>query len=95
MPKATATTPHGVWSALRLARTNSGRTLTGLADVTGYSLSHLSDLERGRRLPSPEAIRRLADALNVPMTMLDRSKPADAAELRDLIREIVREEMSA
>lgn len=92
MQKATTVTTHGVWDALRDARTSRGRTLTALAADTGYSLSHLSDLERGRRLPSPQAVRRIADALKVPMTLIDRSRHN---ELREMVREIVREELSA
>jgi len=92
MNKATAVTPHGVWASLRDVRSDRGRTLTALADATGYSLSHLSDLERGRRLPSPEAVRRIADALNVPMTVIDRSRQT---ELREMVREIVREELAS
>lgn len=63
------------------------------------SLSYLSDLERGRQLPSAEATRKLAKALNVPISVLERERYVDAEgndiALRELIRQIVREELAA
>ena len=39
-------------------------TLQALAERTIVSLSHLSDIERGRRLPSLEALDSIARGLN-------------------------------
>lgn len=90
-------TPHGVWTQLRRARTDGNWTLTHLADAAGISLSYLSDLERGRQLPSPEAVRKLAVALNMPVSLLERERHVDEngadIALCELIRRIVQEEL--
>ena len=43
-----------------------GVSLRGVARSAGLSPAHLSDIERGRRLPSETAMRRIFDALAVP-----------------------------
>lgn len=93
-------TQHGVWHELRVIRTKDGTSLTALAAMCepSMSLSYLSDLERGRQLPSPDATRRLAAALNVPISVLERKRHVDSdgneIALRELIRQIVREELA-
>lgn len=42
------------------------------------SLGYLSDLEAGKRSPNPRIIKRLARALNVPMSMLEPRRDAAA-----------------
>lgn len=90
--------PHGVWHELRIIRTKDGQTLTGLAEAAQMSLSYLSDLERGRQMPSAEVVRKLALALNVPVSVLERRRHTDGdgadIALRELIREVVREELA-
>lgn len=54
-----------------------------LADATGYSAEYLRLLWIGRRRPTPAAIRRLADVLRVPYSVLepgprDNDTPTDA-----------------
>jgi transcriptional regulator with XRE-family HTH domain len=56
--------------ALRVIRERSGLSLTELARTAGISQPHLSNLERGRRQASPATVRRLADALRVPVPAL-------------------------
>lgn len=92
---ATTSHPHGVWTNFRVVRTKDGQSLTDLHHKTGISLGHLSDLENGRRLPTPQILKKLAKALNVPVSVLERksSSDADATALRDLIRDVVREEL--
>lgn len=94
----TSRNPHGVWHELRVNRTKDGRSLTALAADAEMSLSYLSDLERGRQLPSADAVRKLAVALNVPISVLERERRVDAdgndIALRELIREVVREELA-
>lgn len=50
-------------------------------------------------MPSADATRRLAAALNVPVSVLERKRHVDAdgneIALRELIRQIVREELAA
>lgn len=92
MPKRDSN-PYGVWHELRVLRTKDGQSITSLAAQAQMSLSHLSDLERGRQLPSAEVVRKLAVALNVPRSVLERDRRTDDAgnsvALRDLIREVV------
>ncbi|MCU1589236.1 MAG: family transcriptional regulator [Frankiales bacterium] len=45
---------------------------TQLAKAAGISLGYLADLESGRRKGNPAVIGKLADALNVPTSMLER-----------------------
>ncbi|AMU20836.1 helix-turn-helix domain-containing protein [Mycobacteroides abscessus] len=90
-------TPHGVWTELRVNRDKNGDSLTSLASRSKISLSHLSDLERGRRLPTPDIYKKLSRALNVPISVLERKKRVDDegndVALIELIRKIVREEL--
>lgn len=90
---------HGVWTEFRVFRTKDGQSLTDVHNATGLSLGHLSDLENGRRLPTPATLKKIARALNVPMSALERQAYTDAAgndvALCDLIRAIVREELDA
>lgn len=66
--------------ALRALRERSGLSLSDLARLAGISQPHLSNLERGHRRPSPATLRRLADALKVPVLALvadpDGAEPA-------------------
>lgn len=57
--------------ALRVLREKDGHSLTSLAALTGYSLGYISDLEKGRRQGNPGVIKTLADALNVPLSVLE------------------------
>lgn len=51
---------------LRGMRETAGLTLRGLAARVGLvDISHLSRIERGKGVPSPELVGRLADALEV------------------------------
>lgn len=101
---ATTSHPHGVWTAFRVLRTKDGQSLTDIHRATGLSLGHLSDLENGRRLPTPQVLKKIARALNVPVSVLERTQPVEPqptgnaisdADLQDLVRRIVREELDA
>lgn len=58
---------------LRVIRQKDGHSLTSLAQAAGMSLGYLSDLESGKRKPNPRMIRKLADALKVPYSVLEPS----------------------
>lgn len=59
------------WDELRQQRTEvRGISLRALAARSGYSPTHISDLEKGRREPTDEVYRRLAKALRVPRYVL-------------------------
>ncbi|SPX87634.1 helix-turn-helix domain-containing protein [Mycobacteroides abscessus] len=98
MATVRTTQPYGTWTELRVMRTKDGMDLTTLASLSGLSLSYLSDLERGRRLPNAKVLKQVAKALNCPVSVIQRTKYQDDAgrdlELRELIREIVREEIA-
>ncbi|WP_314738528.1 helix-turn-helix domain-containing protein [Mycobacteroides abscessus] len=97
MPSASH--PHGVWTEYRVVREKDGSSSTEVHRRTGISLSHLSDLENGRRMPTPDVLKKLARALNCPVSVLERERRVDEngndVALADLIREIVREELAA
>lgn len=67
------TTPR-TWIELRVLREKDGHSLTSLARAAGMSLGHLSDLENGKREPTPAVLKKLALALNVPMSVLEKHR---------------------
>ena len=73
MPQTTTGTvrnrTHVDGDLLRRRRIEAGLRIVDLADKASSTLSHVSDIERGRRQPSPPLLSRIADAL--------RCKPAD------------------
>lgn len=86
---------YGVWDQLRVIRTKDGQSLAELSRTSGVSLGYLSDLEGGHRWPNSTQVKKLARALNVPVSVLERTRTADSdgnsVALRELIREVVRE----
>lgn len=64
--------PHGPWHELRVIRSRTGLSGAALAREAGIARSYLSQLETGERWPNPTVIRKLADALKVPYTVLER-----------------------
>lgn len=68
-------------SALRLLRERSGYSATQFAEKLGISLTYLGDIEAGRRTlkRNPDLIRRFADELQVPFTMLMKAAPGEVA----------------
>lgn len=68
----------GVWQELRIIRERSGWSSAELAKEAGITPSLMSMLENGKRWPTPRATKRLAEALKVPYTVLER--PAEEKE---------------
>jgi transcriptional regulator with XRE-family HTH domain len=64
--------PYGVWKELRILRERFGWTSALLSEKSGVPKSYLSQLENGVRWPTATVTKRLADALRVPYTMLER-----------------------
>lgn len=60
--------------ALVVLREKDGHTKTSLAAKAEMSLGYLADLESGRRKGNPAVIKRLAAALNVPVSMLEKRR---------------------
>lgn len=85
----------GIWQELRVVRTKDGQSLAELSRTSGVSLGYLSDLEGGHRWPNATQLKKIATALNCPVSVLERHRNADSdgnsIALRELIRDIVRE----
>lgn len=60
--------------ALTVLREKNGDSKTSLAERAGMSLGYLADLEKGRRKGNPDVIARLAVALNVPKSLIERRR---------------------
>lgn len=92
---ATRISEFGVWDQLRVTRTKDGHSLASLSKTAKISLGYLSDLEGGHRWPNPTQVKKLALALNCPVSTLERQRATDSEgnsiALRELIRSIVRE----
>ena len=58
------------------AREWARMTRTELAKEAGLSLSLLSEIESGTRNATPEKLGRIAEALNCPVSMLERKRVA-------------------
>ncbi len=62
--------------ALKDFREARGLTVTELARRSGTTQSHVSNIEAGRRVPSLDLIRALAEALNVNLLSIASSEIA-------------------
>lgn len=74
------TKQHHTWIELRVLREKDGHSLTSLAKAADMSLSYLSDLENGRREPNARMTKKLAVALNVPVSVLEKARRIEAGE---------------
>lgn len=85
----------GIWQELRVIRTKDGHSLSSLATEAKISLAYLSDLEGGHRWPNPTQVKKLAVALNCPVSVLERTRnvtgDGESVALRELLRDVVRE----
>ena len=71
-------TDESFGTRLRTARRRRKLTLKQLSDLARLSVSFLSDLERGRTLPSAQSIQRIADALELsPSALLEEVRFGD------------------
>jgi transcriptional regulator with XRE-family HTH domain len=68
--------------ALKILRIKDGSSVSVLARRVGISVQYLCDIESGHRKlkRNPALIKRLAEALNVPTSMLELRTPAPADE---------------
>lgn len=62
------------WVQLRVLRTKDGHSITSLSKAAGISVSYLSELESGSREPNARMTKKLAAALNVPMSVLEKHR---------------------
>ena len=79
-------TPSGnaaLGARLRELRKKKGLKLVALANKSGVSLAYVSEVERGRKLPSLEILDRLAGALGLSiLDVLDGVEPYDRVNVR-------------
>jgi transcriptional regulator with XRE-family HTH domain len=58
--------------ALTAIRSKDGMTKKQLADAAEISLQYLCDIEAGRRGAKPDVLKRIAGALNVPVSAIEQ-----------------------
>lgn len=61
-----------VGAALREERRRQGLTLARLAEASGVSMQHVSDVERGRKDPSSEVLAAITGALGISVFDIGR-----------------------
>lgn len=64
--------------AVRVIRERSGFTGTALAEQVGINRAYLSHIEAGRKQPSPDVAKRLAEALKVRLVAI-LADPSEAS----------------
>jgi len=72
MPKTPKKTTYGVWQELRVIRERTGWSSAELSRTSGVSAPYLSQLENGERWPNATQTKKLAVALKVPVSVLER-----------------------
>jgi transcriptional regulator with XRE-family HTH domain len=63
---------YGVWQELRVIRERTGWSSAELSKTSGISAPYLSQLESGDRWPNATVTKKLAVALKVPVSVLER-----------------------
>lgn len=61
--------------AVAYARRKSGLTLAQVSELTGKSVSLLSEIEKGTRNARPDLLLQLASVFNCPLVVLERKRP--------------------
>jgi transcriptional regulator with XRE-family HTH domain len=72
-----------VGAVLREERRRQGLTLARLAEASGVSMQHVSDVERGRKDPSSEVLAAIAGALGISVFDIGRRVHLAADPSRD------------
>lgn len=67
------------WTTLTAMREKDGHNMASLAKTAGISPGYLNDLEKGRRHPGPTVTRKLARALNVPSSAIEKRRAEGTA----------------
>lgn len=67
---------------VRAARTAAARTMAELSAKTGIHVSHISRLEAGTHLPSVATLKKVSDALEVPICVFLDPKPKPKAKAK-------------
>jgi ribosome-binding protein aMBF1 (putative translation factor) len=70
LPKEVVDRLAGGENAIRVVREWRDITQMDLSRKANISQGHISDIENGRRTGTPDALRRIADVLRVPLDLL-------------------------
>lgn len=70
---------YGQWAELRILRERTGFSLSELSRQANVGKGYLWQLENGQRWPGAAVTKKLAEALKVPYTMLERTRDEEAA----------------
>ncbi|MDW4498360.1 helix-turn-helix domain-containing protein [Sulfitobacter sp. D35] len=95
MTASLPTRPHTIGADLRALRKARAVTLADLSETLGRSVGWLSQVERDLSEPSISDLRRIADALGVPMSMLFRHDAAPAHEAGFVVRHAARRQIGS
>lgn len=88
---------HTFIQNMKYYRKQAGLTQEKLAEAVGMSTSYIGDLEARERFPSAETIDKIAEALQIPVSLLfnERGSPETAkASFAKLYGNSVQEELS-
>lgn len=80
--------------ALRLIRVFNDMKQNKLADVLGISVSYLSEIERGKKMPSIELIGRYSDHFGIPVSSIlffseGLDSPSNSISAADKARSVI------
>jgi transcriptional regulator with XRE-family HTH domain len=82
-------TPQTVGAALRMERIKQHWTLKEVADKAGISVSYLSDVERGKTLPTLLTLGALAKAMGQTFTLVWREPGEEFVPLNPVEIELI------
>ncbi len=68
--------PHRPWVELETIRRKDGYSRRGLAEVAGMNEETIRLYELGQRQPKESTVRKLADVLRVPYSVLEPGNPS-------------------
>ena len=80
---------------IRLFRIHRGKTQIALAHEVGISVNYLSQIENGRKSPSPVTIKKIVQKLDIPESYLffsekpTQSLPNNLTDILSLLEDIV------
>ncbi len=78
--------PKTLGADLRALRKSRGLTLTHLSEILGRSVGWLSQVERDISSPTIEELRKMAETLNVPVSLFFGQSDAKADEVGRIVR---------
>ncbi len=88
-PEGATSTGNGIARRLRLLRRAANITLRDVASETGFSVSYISQVERGQVAPSVAALKKIANALGTTVGYLfddEQTRPAPSPSGRLVVR---------